>query len=253
MSNKILKKNILYSKKIININNRYIIKNLDHKIINNKLNNKYSAIIVEPRKHKALEFVLNNFTKNLDNNWNFIIICSINNKEYVENIKNKLNININIIDILKDNLTIKEYNSLLTSKKFYDLIPTEIFLIFQTDSMILEKNKYKINDFLEYDYVGAPWNNGKVGNGGLSLRRKSIMLDILNKKSYNHSQNEDYYFSLSYNINKPNYNKAKEFSIETCYHDNPFGIHKIWNYLNQEVYNKLIKEYPEIDELRKLQ
>lgn len=253
MSNNIIRKNILYLKKknnskIDNLDDLYDLDDLDHLDDNN-----YSAIIVEPRKHKALEFVLDNFTKNLDNKWKFIIICSSNNKEYIENIKNKLNIDINIIAILKDNLSIREYNSLLTSKNFYNLIPTEIFLIFQTDSMILEKNKYKINDFLKYDYVGAPWINGKVGNGGLSLRRKSIMLDILNKKLYNHSQNEDYYFSLSFKINKPDYNKAKEFSIETCYYDNPFGIHKIWKYLNQEDYNKLIKEYPEINELKKLQ
>ena len=33
------------------------------------MNNKYTAIIVEPRKHIALEFVLNNFLENLNNDW----------------------------------------------------------------------------------------------------------------------------------------------------------------------------------------
>jgi hypothetical protein len=33
----------------------------------------YTAIMVEPRKHRALEFVMKNFTENLSNNWNFII------------------------------------------------------------------------------------------------------------------------------------------------------------------------------------
>lgn len=33
-------------------------------------NNKYTAIIVEPCKHKALEFFLNNFLENLSSEWN---------------------------------------------------------------------------------------------------------------------------------------------------------------------------------------
>ena len=65
----------------------------------------------------------------------------------------------------------------------HDYIKTEMFLIFQTDTLIL--NKEKIYDFMNYDYVGAPFNRNfnwrrnypltdfyDVGNGGLSLRRK---------------------------------------------------------------------------------
>ena len=33
----------------------------------------YTAIIIEPREHKALEFVLSNFLQNLSTKWNFII------------------------------------------------------------------------------------------------------------------------------------------------------------------------------------
>ena len=70
-----------------------------------------------------------------------------------------------------DNLTIRDYNRLFTNKSFYDYIPTETFLIFQTDTMIFKEHKNLINNFLEYDYVGAPWLACKqVGNGGLSLR-----------------------------------------------------------------------------------
>jgi hypothetical protein len=42
------------------------------------------------------------------------------------------------------------------------------------DTIICSNNKEKINDFLEYDYVGAhfKWINNRIGNGGLSLRKK---------------------------------------------------------------------------------
>ena len=33
----------------------------------------YTAIILEPREHKALEYVLNNFLDNLSDEWNFIV------------------------------------------------------------------------------------------------------------------------------------------------------------------------------------
>jgi hypothetical protein len=66
-----------------------------------------------------------------------------------------------MLNLNVDNLTIPDYNNLfINNYDFYDYIPTEIFLVFQTDTMINTQYKHLINDFLEYDYVGAPWNGG---------------------------------------------------------------------------------------------
>jgi hypothetical protein len=247
---------------------------------------KYTAVIIEPRKHKALEFVLNNFMENLNDDWGFIIFHSNTNKKMVENImdttlakyKNKTKlINLNIDN--KD-FTIKEYSTLFYDKTFYHYIPTETFLIFQTDSIILKENKHKINDFLDYDYVGAPWpitmgilGKMEVGNGGLSLRKKSKMLELLNyKKKYNDliiAVNdekkfgkyiaEDKFFNGYYikevNVKKPSFNESKKFSVESIYYDSPFGIHKPWaNYgLNKTELNTLKNKYPDIIKLMNLQ
>lgn len=77
-------------------------------------------------------------------------------------------------------------------------------LIFQTDTLLLKgdsKGKGGILDFIDYDYIGAPWhvtaNAGSniwlrrtqrhgglregVGNGGLSLRDVPTMLRIAQK------------------------------------------------------------------------
>jgi hypothetical protein len=217
----------------------------------------FTAIIVEPRKHNALEFVLTNFIENLDNRWRFIIYHSESNKSFILNIiSNEIfkNRKIDMILICRFNLSIAEYNKLLTYKNFYEIIPTETLLIFQTDSMILKQNKNLIYDFLNYDYVGAPWASGKVGNGGLSLRKKSKMLDILNLIQYNRNDNEDYYFSVrSNNLNIPSYENAKLFSIETQYNDISFGIHRVWERLDKEEYSRLIKIYPQIQVLKELQ
>lgn len=203
---------------------------------------KYTAIIVEPRKHKALEFVLNNFHKNLDNNWNIIIYHGNLNEEYIDNIIQKNNINrIKKINLKKDNLTIDEYNQLFKDKEFYKTIPTEVFLVFQTDSIICEKYKDNIHPFLQYDYVGAPWKKEKdIGNGGLSLRRKSKMLEIIDKCDDPEKIAEDLFFSYkckdSINIFKPTFEESKEFSMETI--ESPkgsFGIHKAWLYLDNDM------------------
>ena len=232
---------------------------------------KYTAVIIEPRIHNALEFVLNNFFTNLDEDWSFMIFFGTDNKQYLFNmIKQKFYHMINRIKLINlgtNNLSIRNYNHILYNKNFYDLIETEIFLIFQTDSIIRNKYKYFINAFLNYDYVGAPWADpykvfGKndcnfVGNGGLSLRRKSKMLEIINK-NYDLSCsniNEDYFFTRSYKnvkLNVPDVEFAKHFSIESVFNYESFGVHKPWLHLSKEDYNLLINISPEVYELELL-
>ena len=222
--------------------NYYILKknkNVDYFSNNNET---YTAVIVEPREHKALAFVLNNFVENLSDNWNFIIFHGNKNIDYILNILkspllSKNMYRIKLINLNINNLTIRDYNNLLVSKNFYSKIPTEVFLIFQTDTIICKQNKHLINKFIKYDYVGAPiLNMNLVGNGGLSLRRKSKMLEIINTCKYK-NEPEDVYFSRACdktNINKPDLEESKEFSVETIYNRHSFGIHKAWNYLSEK-------------------
>lgn len=231
----------------------------------------YTAIIIEPREHPAFKFVFNNFINNLDEAWEFIIFYGTNNKEFMFNlIKNDYREQldrIRLVNLNVDNLNIIDYNSIFYNKLFYDFINTEYFLIFQIDTLIRSSFKYYIYDFLKYDYVGAPWINpekifnrydcNNVGNGGLSLRKKSKMLNIIDKyysiKSLRY--NEDYFFTRKYvdnNISIPTVDLAKFFSVESIYCEESFGIHKPWSHLNNEDYIKLISNNPEIYELELL-
>jgi hypothetical protein len=47
-------------------------------------------------------------------------------------------------------------------------------LIVQHDGYILNPDLWT-DEFLEYDYIGAPWEDGTVGNGGFSLRSQRLM------------------------------------------------------------------------------
>ena len=215
----------------------------------------YTAIIVEPREHPALEFVLNNFVSNLSDEWNIIVFHGNKNIDFLKKIIEKnLHTRISLINLQVDNLTINDYNNLfMKSTILYDNIPTETFLVFQTDTIIFEKHKQLINDFLKYDYVGAPIKHNKtpwVGNGGLSLRKKSKMLEIMNNEPYKNVP-EDFFFSLptSVSIYKPSINEAKFFSVEAIFNEVSFGCHQIW--INDK-YNELCEMYPEAKELCRL-
>jgi len=110
---------------------------------------------------------------------------------------------------------------------------------------------------LKYDYVGAPWNSYRrnyecVGNGGFSLRKKSKMLEIMEKEGTNHL-NEDLYFSCPQNVSiyKPNMVEATLFSVEEVFTSISFGCHKPWcPYLNENL-KKLYDLYEEVRELYK--
>jgi hypothetical protein len=210
----------------------------------------YTAVIIEPRKHKAFEFVMRNFLENLDSRWNFIVFHGTENETYVKNIlEEKFGEQSNRITTLSlgvPNLSLDEYSSYMMNKEFLHKIPTEVFLVFQTDSMICPQFKDKIYKFLEYDYVGAPWSwkhppwkpatmypkdEDLVGNGGLSLRRKTKMLEILEKCPILKPEPEDTYFALpceAVQMHKPSSKFAKEFSMEGVYSENSFGVHKTW-------------------------
>jgi hypothetical protein len=249
---------MFYNYKLFNIK-----ENMDFIIQNNIIDSKYTAVIIEPREHKALEYVLTNFLENLNSDWNIIVFHGNKNNKYVNDIINmkleKYKNRIKMINLNIDNLEYPNgYNDLLYNKNFYDYIPSEIFLIFQTDTIICSKYKDFIYKYINYDYVGAPWmSNGLVGNGGLSLRRKSKMLALLDKCDINYNFNEDGFFSNmtvcnNVDINKPTFDEAKDFSIETVYNDKSFGIHKAYTYIDTDGIDKISKFCPEIIELKKL-
>ena len=123
---------------------------------------KYTAIIVEPRKHKALEFVLNNICDCLTDEWRIILFHGKNNHEFANEIVSQLNNiyknRITLVNLYVDNLNQQTYSQLLANRNtIYEHIETDIFLVFQTDSIMLKKNAHLIYEYLQYDYVGSPW------------------------------------------------------------------------------------------------
>jgi hypothetical protein len=204
------------------------------------------AIIIEFREDPRLILVINNFMSLLaPKGWGLIVFHGTKNREFV---RSSLRHNPRIIfgEVPYENINAELYSYFLCSADFWTAIQRfncEHALIFQMDTILLRGDLEK---FLEYDYVGAPWfapwrfhaseqgvidETVQIGNGGLSLRRVSAMLDIIRKYPRNDPQfyNEDMYFAYCLKVGNyklPSVEVAGEFSIETLWHPNPCGMHQ---------------------------
>jgi len=216
------------------------------------LKSKCEAVLIEFRCFPHLEFLIRNCIFKLGDKWCYTVICGNNNFEFITEICNQISHNINIIKVNVDNMLPTQYNKFLTSMSFWNMLHGEKILIYQEDSMIF---KSKIEPFLEYDYIGAPFPKHQndtpncVGNGGFSLRSKSVMIKILNSVSvkntifhtstlqYMENQGltfppEDVYYSKNAQElgigTVADYHTASLFSSETVYNENSLGGHKFW-------------------------
>ena len=133
------------------------------------------------------------------------------------------------------------YSELLLSEEFYQRFDDyEYMLIYQLDAFVFAD---RLMDFcnMGYDYIGAPWPmnhyycvvNGRIGNGGLSLRKISSVCNVLRQKDkivrdYDLDDGflrvEDHFFAFcggcpSIDFSTPSVSIAKNFSI-----DFPWGL-----------------------------
>lgn len=138
-----------------------------------------------------------------------------------------------------DKITSRQQYSSFILKELNNYIDTDFVLIVQHDGFIINPSSWN-DDFLKYDYIGAPWkgneNKNKVGNGGFSLRSKKLIDFISNKYKDKYVLfNEDLEIcNVSYDelvkngFKFPDIKTAFEFSIEhksEGYNEVPFGFH----------------------------
>jgi hypothetical protein len=119
------------------------------------------------------------------------------------------------------------------------LVDTEYCLFIHDDGFVINPHLWN-HDWLQYDYIGAPWKNygqrNRVGNGGFCFRSKKF-LDLVKKISYRgtHCDTElsnDYYdYFVQNGCRYAPVEVAMKFSLESripeCEYnlDNCFGFH----------------------------
>jgi len=217
-----------------------------------KTNQKKESVLIEFRQFPHVEFLLRNTIRKLGEGWSHTIVCGLDNYDLMTEICSSISKHIRLINIDKTNLNIDEYSLLLGSKEFWEQLCGEKILIYQEDTCIFKTN---INDFMIWDYIGAPWPKEKddtpnaVGNGGFSLRTKKCMLHVinslpianvkLNSSTLNYmSMNgisvavEDVYFSKTmqeYSIGHvADWTCAYDFSTESIVNTNSLGGHNFF-------------------------
>jgi len=133
-------------------------------------------------------------------------------------------------------------NALALDPDFWQNFSEDYILLFHTDSSMCPRQNipYTLQDFFEFDYVGAPWiepfltkgNRVFVGNGGFSLRNRTHMLSCL--KTFPKFGQEDVFYAYCTILTGrfAPLHIAKYFSVET-YPPAPegaFGVHGICRY-----------------------
>lgn len=200
-----------------------------------------TAVLVEFRVLPHIEFIIRNTILKLGPSWSFTIVCGQYNQLFIHKICSSISDQIKIINTPIKNMTPKEYSLFLTSNTFWNLFDTEKILIYQEDSCIFNTN---VDRFLKWDYIGAPFeersNSFSVGNGGLSIRSRSIMLKVIAARpsleerimTYNNKRPEDVYFCrnmINYKIGSvADWDEAFCFSTENFLNVNSFGGHQFW-------------------------
>ena len=193
-----------------------------------------AAVITETRHFNPQ--IIRDHLSMLPDDFELVVFCSESNKRLF----NEFDCQKYIVSINDLN----DYNRLLTSTFFWGKMQQyDRVLIFQTDSKILRKG---IEEFYEWDYIGAPWKfQDKGGNGGLSLRNPKIMQEIIRSVPYSGNPYEDVWFSN--NIEKfgnlaPRL-ECKKFACETIYELGTWGYHAIKNYMTNEQIKEIENQY----------
>ena len=199
------------------------------------------AVIMDPRYDKLMVGVIKNFMQHLNpRGWNLVIVT---HKKYEVEFSACKVICITESEIKykenEPNIDLDTYNGILMSREFWDFIPGEHVLIFQKDCYM-----YKMFDetfYLTYAFCGANciWlsedtkSYGLAINGGCSLRKKSEMLDCLQKVSWDivvpkpKLRNEDLFFTFACHLLGKSVPKMEErchFAVEheettdTCFY-----------------------------------
>lgn len=115
-------------------------------------------------------------------------------------------------------------------KELLKFVDTEFVLIIQYDGFVINPKRWS-NEFLKYDYIGAPVFWG-MGNGGFSLRSKKLLQALKNIKLDNGYHPEDFKICKDYKSQleskgirfAPN-EVAQKFSVENKKWNAQFGFH----------------------------
>ena len=216
----------------------------------------YSAVIIEPTISSAFEFSVRTTMYHLGPRWGLQVFHSLENREFVRSVLSDMK-NVVFIQLRDPIVNVAHYNRLLKSRNFWKSLQSEKVLLIQSDSVVLRGN---IDEFIEYDYVGAPWeikSNMKVkrlrddgwlsravGNGGFSLRNVAMMIMIIDQEVSKSPayENEDIFFSKHIQFLKGARVSSETIAYKFC-KEEPIQLDSNGNPMSSEIGNIAISHF----------
>lgn len=223
---------------------------------NTELSTKKVAALMETRATPNLVPIILHFSSVLGPTWPIKIFTT---KDAQTNMTRSLPLRRKVQDgtvqfvMLPETANFKEHSAVsafLTKRWFWkQLLPAQKVLMFQPDSIICSNSNRTVDDFLEYDFIGAPVREGLGAgyNGGLSIRNVPMILDIIGwadrstwaqdrKEKKKGGPNVDYedqwYYGkmLEREAHFPGPEVAGQFAVETIWAEHPLGYHQasVW-------------------------
>ncbi|MES2592403.1 MAG: DUF5672 family protein [Bacteroidota bacterium] len=203
---------------------------------------KFGSVIVETRALPDLVEIINNHLKFIPKHWGLTIFHGEENEAVLKQAFPFATFNRLLVDWKP-----KSYcNDTMTSLDFWNGLYYDKVLVFQSDSMILRNGIY---EFLEYDYIGSPWQHLEIGgNGGFSIRDKAKTLALLNKKPYTfelHGNEDEYFSKYLHEVGgkvAPR-EMCLKFGCESIFTLGTFGYHAIDKHLTPAECEQIINQY----------
>ena len=217
---------------------------------------KKALVLIEPRQHYALEYVVKNALYHLPG-WGLYVFHSHDNEDFVRAALSGVE-NVEFRRMDTHSLAIADLNRMLLDPRFWDEVHADKALLFQTDSLFVRGG---VEEFERFDYVGAPWARDNertgllgslvppgAGNGGLSLRSVRKMREITRRLRVRPTgrEQEDLAFSLALGFDDsstmPTRETAYKFAaevpcsdlengdVEKVGKDYPMALHAAWYY-----------------------
>ena len=206
------------------------------------------AVLVEFRSVNLLVTIVMNILQHLPPSWPIQIFHGKTNSDFLKNsptlrpLISTKRIFLTEWDTEITNDFIKNTNKLFTNLTFWRQIQGDKVLFFQLDSIMCSNSPHKITDYLEYDYIGAPWDiksccgtkEAPVGNGGFSLRSRIKTIQLLEMIQWNENKDtlpEDLWYAINLrrylNASIASIDVAKTFSVESIFYSHPMAVHKL--------------------------
>lgn len=211
-----------------------------------------AAVIIEGRNSANLIPLILHFSSVLGPEWPIKVLHTAQNRQqfsFPPAFQRQTTSGHITLQQLPSNVTLTSraaVSQFLTQPSLYhSLAPYKHLLFFQSDSILCANSRRMVEDFLQYDFVGAPIDPkfGHGMNGGLSLRNREKMLEVLDRHNFTGNPKDGSRFEDQWFIHKleglppgannatgallPTPEVAVEFSAESMWKKQPFGLHQV--------------------------